>query len=899
MSTGSPAAKSPGADVFISYTGADEAWATWVAAVLEAEGQRVAVQAWDSPAGTNFVVWINEQMTHAVRTVAICSQAYFGSHWCTQEWAGALAANTLTPLRVEACTIPPVLATTAYRDLHGIDEATARRRLIEAVGLARPARRSDGFPGRAAPPTMTVFPGQRAPRDTGAVSVPRGAVRIADADPYRFGVHPAIRLPEGAHDVPPAYVERDIDLAADGVRARLRTAAVRGGFLLLVGGSSVGKTRCAIEAVKAELPDWWLLRPTSATDLRALAAAPPARTVLWLDELQNYLGGEHGLTAGIVHALLDAPGPVVLVGTLWPTYYRTLTALPASGDRDAHQHERALLRLAAIVDVHDQLSPDEQDRAHHRAKLDRRLQAALDSPDHGLTQTLAAGPELVRHWSNARTDNPYAWAILTAALDAARLGARNPLPGDLLRAAAADYCTPRQQAEAPTDWFEHALAYATTALHGAASALTPTSSGTGMGHIAGYINADYLRQHAATIRRYIRPPASLWTALRDYPSHTNDLERLTGNALDYRVYALAVPLLRRGIDTGDQRAARRLADLLTQADERHQPPAPKPDDSTSAIERVHRRADSGYRYAAFEPADLPKREGEREDLRRRADAGNAQAASQLADLLIEAGAHEELRHRADSGDFMAGARLAELLARSGDREELRRRANAGNEDAARELARLLIEAGDRTDALEFLRPLADAGMGDDWGDYADDAAGRLSNLLVEAGDREEMRRRADAGDGHRARMLADLLASAGDHAGAIGVLRPHASTNSECAHRLAALFSEAGDRARAIETLRLHPESRECARRLDELLAAAGDREELRRRVESGNRHAAFQLFGLLAAADDREELRRHADAGDWAAVSHLAGLLASRGDDRLKRYGFDVHGQIADGPTW
>ena len=47
-----------GGFLFVSYTAADEAWATWIGAQLEAAGQRVRLQAWDSPAGENFVVWI-------------------------------------------------------------------------------------------------------------------------------------------------------------------------------------------------------------------------------------------------------------------------------------------------------------------------------------------------------------------------------------------------------------------------------------------------------------------------------------------------------------------------------------------------------------------------------------------------------------------------------------------------------------------------------------------------------------------------------------------------------------------------------------------------------------------------------------------------------------------------
>ena len=44
---------------------------------------------------------------------------------------------------------------------------------------------------------------------------------------------------------------------------------------------------------------------------------------------------------------------------------------------------------------------------------------ALSAAGYGLTQTLAAAPQLVARWENARVAAPYAWAVLTAALDAA------------------------------------------------------------------------------------------------------------------------------------------------------------------------------------------------------------------------------------------------------------------------------------------------------------------------------------------------------------------------------------------------------------------------------------------------------------------------------------------------
>ena len=92
-----------------------------------------------------------------------------------------------------------------------------------------------------------------------ALAGPR--VRVREADPRLLGVHEAVSVPGAPDEVPPEYVPRDVDAAEFGVRAKVEAAAQRGGFVLLVGGSSVGKTRTAAETVKALLPDWWLVHP--------------------------------------------------------------------------------------------------------------------------------------------------------------------------------------------------------------------------------------------------------------------------------------------------------------------------------------------------------------------------------------------------------------------------------------------------------------------------------------------------------------------------------------------------------------------------------------------------------------------------------------------------------------
>ena len=182
---------------------------------------------------------------------------------------------------------------------------------------------------------------------------------------------------------------------------------------------------------------------------------------MWLDELQHYLDGEHGLTGGGGAGAAERPHPAVIIGTLWPDRYAAYTTVPAPGGADPHAREREVLDLADVVRIGPAFSPAEQDRARAAAARDPRLRVALEAAGYGLTQTLAAAPQLVARWEDAQTASPYAWAVLTAALDVARLGARAPLSAEFLRAAALGYCTSQQQAEAPDDWFEQALAYAT------------------------------------------------------------------------------------------------------------------------------------------------------------------------------------------------------------------------------------------------------------------------------------------------------------------------------------------------------------------------------------------------------------------------------------------------------
>ena len=789
-------------DVALSFAGAQRDYVGQVAASLKAQGVRCFYDA-------------DEQVR------------LWGTH-LAEELPGIYA-------RESAAVVVFVSADYAERDWTRLERRAAFSRAVIEAGIhVLPARFDDTelpglLPDVVAVDLRCYTPAQFAdlvvtkladlainpsPPRGGADGGPPGGVRVAEADPRRLGVHAAISVPGVPDEIPPGYVPRDADTAEFGVRAKVAAAAQRGGFVLLVGGSSVGKTRCAVEAVKAVLPDWWLVHPAGSIEVPALAAAP-LRMVVWLDELQRYLDGKDGLTGAMVRALLNSPQPVVIIGTLWPDRYFAYTIPPTPGCDDPHAREREVLDLADVVRIDPDFSNAEQERARAAAASDRRLAVALESAGYGLTQTLAAAPQLIARWQDAKTASPYAWSVLTAALDVARLGAHAPLSSDLLRAAAVDYCTSQQQAEAPENWFEQAMAYATSKLHGAAAALSPT--GAGMGQVIGYTVADYLIQHATWERRSARVPTSTWDAAFSHIRDPADAARLAASASNRLLYLYAIQLYRYAADAGDEAAASPLAKLLARRGD---------------LDELQARADARDWFAAEQLAELLAKSRDLNGLQARVDIGDSYATLRLARLLIEHGdldgAEQILRVQADAGHGEAAWRLDQLLAERGDLDQLCARADVGDTAAAWRLDQLLAERGD----LDGLRARADAGDGN--------AADRVEELLAERGDLDGLRARADA-----------------DVFGAVERLPRHGLNSVRIQVNTSALSARA---------------------RLNELLAERGDLDGLRVRAREGDSVAAWRLAGLLAERGDLDGLRAWADEGYRYAAQLLAGLLAERG---------------------
>jgi tetratricopeptide (TPR) repeat protein len=689
---------------------------------------------------------------------------------------------------------------------------------------------------------------------TASMRRPTGAVRVREARPRLLGVHASIQVAGVAGELP-TYVPRDVD--AD-LRTAINAAADRGGLVLLVGDSSVGKTRTLFEAVRADLAEWWLLHPNPAdsgwVDIVADARTP--RIVVWLDELQIYLDSPSPLSIGVVRDLLGAG--IAMVGTLWPHEYHARRLRPVPGEPDPYANDRSVLGLAQVIDVPSAFSVAERRRAEEYA-ADGRVRVALDSSD-GFTQVLAAGPELVRRWENA--SDHYSNAVITAALDACRMGAYAPLSRGLLAAAAPAYLTSAQQAIAPTDWLDQAIAYATTQLHGAASVLVPVAED--LGRVAGYTVADYLRQHSRRTRRTVQLPDQAWRALVEH-HHPDDCKRLINNALRRGRYAAAEDFYRQTMDR-DVRSLDELIRVLVIQQ--------RIDD---AVAILRSRADAGDAYRLVE---FLREQGRVDELRELADRGDTWAEHEFAGLLAGQGRVDELRQRSTAGSRIAAHLLIHVLVERDDPDEvfavLRQHPGVMSWLVARDLVDVLVKQGRGDDALALARSYADSGTAG--------AAHRLVDLLADYDCIDELRQRAEAGDPHAASRLVGLLLSKGHVDEAIVVLQrgPTGDYMTAMSHdsRIVHLLAEQG----RVDTLQqqIDAGNRFAVKRLVEILEDRGQIDDAIA-VLQGSRVRDFstnhRLMKLLAKQGSVDELRRRADAGHWFAADELANLFVERGN--------------------
>ncbi|MFJ3402195.1 tetratricopeptide repeat protein [Streptomyces microflavus] len=734
---------------------------------------------------------------------------------------------------------------------------------------------------------------------------------IGQWEPHALEVHPAGPAPGSSGSVEqrvlPGYVRREHDrVLAEAVR---EAAQGHSRMVVLVGESSTGKTRACWEAVQPLAEKGWRLwhpfDPTRAkAALEELHDVGP-RTVVWLNEAQHYLGdravGEQ--VAAAVHALLIEPerAPVLVLGTLWPEYFKQYTALPDAEGEDPHSRVRELLagRTESVPDAFDAaalaaasvLAEDGDGLladALTRARTDGRL-----------GQDLAGVPVLLERYKNG---SPAARALLEVAMDARRLGVGLHIPQAFLTDAASDYFHDSEWDQLTEDWAEKAYAELAEQVHGKQAPLRRVSPrpqrrppGPSTAASAPALRArgpvfrlaDSLEQHGIATRRRWCPPASFWNAAHTHIAHPDDLVNLAQAAEKRHRLQWAYHLYQRAGDHGDTDTLRRLADMRETAG-----------DWVGAETLYQRAVGHGDMYALLRLATMREKAGDREGaetlFRRAADQGSIDALGHLAAMRERSGDRvgaETLAQRAaDRGNTDVLIYLAAMRERSGDQvgaETLyQRAANRGDTDVLSDLAVVRERSGDRAGAETLAQRAADHGDSR--------ALVRLAGMRESAGDRvgaETLARRAaDQGDVHALVRLAVVREKAGDQVGAEALAQRAADHGDPHAlRRLAGIREKAGDRVGA-EILYQRATEHGDPRALSSLAVMreqAGDpvgAETLAQRAtDHADPHALRRLAGIREQAGDpvgAETLaQRAADHGNTQALLYLAAMREEAGD--------------------
>jgi TPR repeat protein len=635
------------------------------------------------------------------------------------------------------------------------------------------------------------------------------------------------------------------------------------------------------------------------------------RTVLWLNETQIFLRDQPEAAAAL-RRLLTGGESVVVVGTMWPQFWKDLTAAPAVGETDVYYQARELLLHDAVrLEMPELFASEDLAALRRQLGSDPRLAAAANvaCSDGKVIQVLAGGPALVQRYEHpADAEDRYGKAVVTAAMDIRRLGHDSLIGRALLEEVAAVCLAQPDRVDAPVGWFGMGLADAAQEVHGIA-ALTARRDRPGTGPADGYVLHDYLDQYARSTRRGVLVPAAVWDALIAGSTGPDDRTRLAQQAQWRGLYRYAVTFARPAAEIGDATAMRILAVRLDEAGH-----------SEEAGQWWRRAAEAGDPNAVQILAKHLDEAGHGQEaervLRQAADAGDTSAVLALAARFDEVGhgddAEQLLRQAADAGGTTVMERLAARLDEAGRHQEaeqwLRRAAEAGDSIVMQLLAARLDEAGFGEEAEQWWRRAAEAGD-----HLARFVMVRLALRFDEAGRGEEAeqwwRHAAEAGDSSTMWFLAGRLEEAGRGEEAEQWRRRALDAADYFALTAAiAQIEQAGGGVEDFERLLCHPAEAgdffammSLAQRFDEVGRGAEADQWLRESAEAGNLNALHVLAGRHEQAGRHHEAeqwrRRIIEAGNSAGVPTLADRLDQSDRvqaEHLRRYGIEPGGATA-----
>ena len=409
--------------------------------------------------------------------------------------------------------------------------------------------------------------------------------RVRDVeDPIRLGIHPAVELRDAidrSQRLPP-FIRRDIT-------EQLETSVKRGsGFVLLVGESTAGKTRSAYEAMRKLLPDYRLVLPDSRQALVSLhpQICRSRRIVVWLDELDRYLGID-GLTPRMVEQMTARQAHRILIlatmSAAAHSRFKTQGVVEET-DNDLARNARQILDMADTFRLARVWSDAEVSLARTYGS-DPRIEAAIrhaHARRRGVAEYLAAAPDLLSAWDSAWESgtHPRGAALIAAAVDVRRAGYHQALPVSLIEQLHTHYLDVRGGVALRPEPLDQAWDWATKPLHATSSLLLPKKNGT-------YLAFDYLHDSLDAQRPPRRIPEWTWHALVEHVDAVGAFDvgiaTLAHGDLEHASTALQkavrlgesrarLPHARSVCDAGEpQRATALYAELIEESTRQHGP----------------------------------------------------------------------------------------------------------------------------------------------------------------------------------------------------------------------------------------------------------------------------------------------------------------------------------------
>lgn len=664
-------------------------------------------------------------------------------------------------------------------------------------------------------------------------------------------VKPAIdTFDDDGEDLPP-YVEREFD-------KDLEWALSTGGMVLLHGRAAVGKSRAAAAAIRRLRPDDALIVPRDGIALRELVTnrAVPERAVIWLDDLELYIGAD-GLDIALLQQLSPNRGTsrTVVVATIRDEELSRLTAASRATSKKFANVDRAAADLIAQVQgrrrirVNAKLTAAETLVADRLGERDSRIRRAIEAKE-GFAEHLAAGIAMMDRWQVG--DGPLyqiGQALISAAVDCRRAGHHKPISAGLLEKLYPQYLDPVWAHRTDLPPFSRAIHWAQEPVLGASSCLQPHPNNTNLA-------SDYLVDQAQSGRTSLpeRVNDAVWRALL-----ADDLDvdlRSIGQAayLEQRL-DVATEAVKRIADSGNSDAIYTLG--LIYLDER---------DHDKAAQFLLRAAEAGQQSAHY-------------------FLGRA-----LLQLNRYAEAEKHLRHSVSCGEDQALPALGLTLVRLGRKDEaveyLQRAFEAGNKSVSELTGMLLYQMGRTDESVKFLREASESGD-----KKALAVLGQALFNLDRVEEAEEVLRRCvDAGDKISLGLLGIVLSRRGLVPEAEGYLRRAGRAGN--VHALTFLGNRlmVMDRdAEAEECLRLAVDMGDgvhAPKTLGFLMCKLGRFDEgadLLRSVTSADDAATLKFLGyLLTHLHQNEEaiyyLEQAAEAGDRSVLTTIGKLLAHTG---------------------